>query len=637
MFPLKDGFIRVAAGTPHIRVSDCEHNADQVIRLMKEARAAKAKILVLPELCLTGYTAGDLFALKTLQNAALTALERVVKASRGMDLLCAVGLPLAVNGRLYDCAAILQSGSILAIVPKRRLPTHGPFEETRYFAPGSAQVRNIMLFDTQVPFGGNILLNCPEMPGLCVGVEISADLWAPAPPSIDHAKEGAVIILCPAATVETVGRAAYRKQLLASHSARLLCGYVYADAGNGESTTDLVFAGHNLIAENGTILAASKRFECALVTADLDVSYLVSDRLRLNCFGEQTGSHTIVPFHLKPEHLNLDRFIEPTPFVPFDEKTRARRCEEILDIQTHGLMTRMLHINCTTAVIGVSGGLDSTLALLVAARAFERMGLDAKGILAVTMPCFGTTRRTYDNALKLTGCVGAKLVEIDITDSVRQHFKDIGQDENSHDTTYENCQARERTQVLMDLANQCGGLVIGTGDMSELALGWTTYNGDHMSMYAVNSGVPKTMVRHLIAYTAEQAREEGMREVLLDILKTPVSPELLPAKDGTISQVTEELVGPYELHDFFLYHLVRRMEEPGKILRLACIAFEGTYPEQTIEKWLEVFLKRFFSQQYKRSCLPDGPRIGSVSLSPRGGWAMPSDVSGKAWHRVFSE
>ena len=630
---MKDGFVRVAAGTPDIRVADCERNAGEVIRLMRDACQAKAKLLALPELCLTGYTAGDLFSQAALKQGALEALEKIVKASKGLDVLAVVGLPLAVEGRLYNCAAVVHAGAVLGVVPKRNLPNYGEFYELRHFTPGQRAVRPIRLLGTEVPFGGDLLFCCAEMEELKVGVEICEDLWVPQAPSVGHALAGATVIVNPSASDEVVGKAAYRELLLRSQSARLVAGYLYADAGTGESSTDMVFAGHNLIAENGDILAASKRYECGLVTADLDVSYLAAERMRMNTFGVPPQTHTRVPFHLKMERLSLDRFVDPAPFVPFDEMARTRRCEDIFDIQVQGLMTRLRHIGCKNAVVGVSGGLDSTLALLVAARAFERLGLPGDGVTAVTMPCFGTTQRTHENAVKLARGLGAALKEVDIQAAVRQHFEDIGHDENLHDVTYENSQARERTQVLMDLANQMGGLVVGTGDLSELALGWATYNGDHMSMYGVNAGVPKTLVRHLVAYAAAQAEEGPLKEALLDVLATPVSPELLPPKDGVISQVTEDLVGPYELHDFFLYHMVRRMASPAKVRRLALVAFEGVYPPPVVDKWLEIFLRRFFQQQFKRSCLPDGPKVGSVTLSPRGDWRMPSDASWKLWQK----
>ncbi|MEA4899272.1 MAG: NAD(+) synthase [Christensenellaceae bacterium] len=628
---MKDGFVRVAAGTPAIVLTDTEANADEVIRLMKEAAAARAKVLALSELCLTGYTAGDLFFQRTLQEGALAALAKVVKASRGLDILAFVGLPLTAFGRLYNCAAAVHNGALLGVVPKRHLPNYGEFHELRHFANGEGEAREIELLGQTVPFGGDVLFACEEMPELVVGCEICEDMWVPVPPSAGHAMAGASVIVNLSASSEIVGKASYRELMLKSQSARLMCAYVYADAGDGESVTDLVFAGHNLIAENGAILASSKRHECGLVTADVDVGFLMSERGRRNTFGACAGTHTRVKFHLKPESPALLRFVDPQPFVPAGLGARARRCEDILDIQTHALASRMKSIGAKTAVLGVSGGLDSTLALIVATRALSALGLNARNLLAVTMPCFGTTERTLGNARALAKGLDATLYEINIRQAVAQHLADIGHDLDLHDVAYENAQARERTQVLMDLANQRGGLVVGTGDLSELALGWATYNGDHMSMYAVNAGVPKTLVRHLVRFAADTAEDEALRAALTDVLETPISPELLPPKDGAISQATEDILGPYALHDFFLYHLVRRMESPRKIARLARVAFEGEYTADVIDKWLGVFLKRFFAQQFKRSCLPDGPKIGSVSLSPRGDWRMPSDAVGKIW------
>lgn len=633
---MKDGFLRVAVGTPQIRVADCEYNAGEVIRLMEDAAKAGAKVLALPELTLTAYTCGDLFFQKTLLDGALEALTRVVKASKGSDLVLVVGLPLAVDMRLYNCAAVVQNGQILGVVPKRNPPNYGEFYELRHFAPGVAQVHPIELLGKAVPFGGDLLFVCENMPEFKLAVEICEDLWVPDAPSIGHALSGATVIVNPSASDETVGKAAYRELLLKSQSARLVCAYLYADAGEGESSTDMVFSGHDLIAEDGAILAASKRYEYGLVTTDLDIAFLAAERLRVNTFGAKPLTHTVVPFKIKPAELALNRFVDPSPFVPFGEKARARRCEDIFDIQVHGLMTRLRHTGIKTLVLGVSGGLDSTLAMLVAARALDGLKIPRSALIAVTMPCFGTTGRTRGNAENLAAGLGARLVTVDIADAVLQHFKDIGQAEDTRDVTYENAQARERTQVLMDIANKEGGLVVGTGDLSELALGWATYNGDHMSMYGVNASVPKTLVRHLVRYVAELPENESLRTTLLDILDTPVSPELLPPVDGVISQNTESLVGPYELHDFFLYHMLRRMSPPNKIRRLARNAFEGVYDEATIDKWLRVFLKRFFSQQFKRSCLPDGPKTGSVSLSPRGDWRMPSDARSDLWLKDFA-
>ncbi len=632
---MRDGFVRVSVGTPAIRVGDTEGNMNAAIALMRDAAGAGAKVLTLPELCLTGYTSGDLFLQKTLRDGALAALSGVVEASRELDLLTVVGLPLEVDARLYNVAAVIKDGRVLGVVPKRNPPNYGEFYELRHFTPGPRQARPLRLLGRDVPFGGDILFVCGDMPEFSLAVEVCEDLWVPDAPSVGHALAGATLIANPSASDETIGKAAYRELLLASQSARLICGYLYADAGQGESTTDMVFAGHNLIAENGVLLKQSEPYRTGLVTAELDLQYLVSERLRMNTFGFREDTHAKVPFVTAFWETPVERFIDPAPFVPSDRAERDLRCEQILSIQESGLAQRLRHIGCKSAVVGVSGGLDSTLALIVAARAFRRLGLAMDGLAAVTMPCFGTTSRTHANALKLAEGLGAKLIEVDITASVRGHLADIGHDEAARDVTYENAQARERTQVLMDLSNKLGGIVIGTGDLSELALGWATYNGDHMSMYGVNASVPKTLVRHLVRYAADHAESPGLASALEDVLDTPVSPELLPPVDGVIAQKTEDIVGPYELHDFFLYHMVRRMAGPGKIFRLAKIAFGGVYDEATIEKWLRVFMKRFFQNQFKRSCLPDGPKVGSVTLSPRADWRMPSDAFGGLWFGSF--
>ncbi len=628
-----DGFVRVAVGTPAIKVGDTEGNMNAVVALMRLAAEAGAKVLTLPELCLTGYTAGDLFLQKTLREGALEALHGVVDAGREMDLLTVIGLPMEVDGRLYNVAAVVKDGRVLGVVPKRNPPNYGEFYELRHFAPGPRQARPLRLLGRDVPFGGDILFCCEDMPDFRVGIEVCEDLWVPDAPSTGHALAGATVLCNPSASDETIGKAGYRELLLKSQSARLIAAYLYADAGQGESSTDMVYSGHNLIAENGVILAQSELYRPGLTFAEIDLDYLASERLRMNTFGTRENTHVKVPFVTAVRETSLTRRVDPAPFVPSDQAERDARCEQILAIQVNGLAQRLTHIGAKSAVVGVSGGLDSTLALIVAARAFKRLDLPISGLAAVTMPCFGTTERTYQNALKLAEGLGARLIEVDITASVRQHLKDICHDEAQHDVTYENAQARERTQVLMDLSNKLGGIVIGTGDLSELALGWATYNGDHMSMYGVNASVPKTLVKHLVAYAADQAQSAALREALLDVLDTPVSPELLPPVDGVISQKTEDIVGPYELHDFFLYHLVRRMAKPQKILRLARIAFQDAYDEATIEKWLRVFLRRFFQNQFKRSCIPDGPKVGSVTLSPRGDWRMPSDAESGLWVR----
>lgn len=630
---MKDGYIRVGAATPPMHLGDCAANAREMIALMRQAHERKVKILAFPELSLTGYTLGDLFLQRALLDGALSGLEEVVEASSELDMAAVVGLPLSVGGRLYNCAAVVSKGAILGVVPKRNPPNYGEFYELRHFAPGPDSVKRIRLLNGEVLFGGKLLFTLAEMPELKMAVEVCEDLWVPAAPGVEHALAGATLIVNPSASDETIGKADYRKMLLMSQSARLLCGYLYCDAGPGESTTDMVFAGHNLIAENGKILSESRRYEGGLLTAEIDILDMEYERRRMNTFtsGRAEAGYEEIPFSLAMEPLELTRPVDAHPFVPQDPGERARRCEEILNIQTQGLIQRLRHTHCESAVIGVSGGLDSTLALLVAARAFEALHLPADGVLAVTMPCFGTTSRTRNNALELARQLGAQVKEVNIAEAVRVHFRDIGHDEAVHDVTFENSQARERTQVLMDLANKTNGMVIGTGDLSELALGWATYNGDHMSMYGVNASVPKTLVRHLVEYAASETGNAVLKGVLEDILATPVSPELLPPVNGEIAQCTEELVGPYELHDFYLYHVVRKGERPAKIFRLAQIAFEGRYDQATLLKWLKSFYWRFFAQQFKRSCVPDGPKVGSVTLSPRGDWRMPSDAVVRLW------
>ena len=627
---MKDGFVRVAAGTPKVRVADCAYKTENIIALMREAEEKRVKVLVLPELCVTGYTAADLFLQDTLLAGALSGLAAIKRAGEELDLLTFVGLPIADCGRLYNCAAAVKGGRILGVTTKRNIPNYSVYYELRHFEPGEDAMRTVRLLGEDVPFGNRLLFECEQLP-LRVAAELCEDLWVPQSPSIEHALAGANLIVNLSASDENVGKGDYRRSLVSMQSARLICGYIYANAGQGESSQDMVYAGHNLICENGTMLAESERFTTGLLISEIDCQYLEAERRRMSSFGRRQEGYTRVPFSLKVEQTELTRRLSPTPFVPGDPAARDRRCEEILSIQTQGLMQRLRHIHGKCAVIGVSGGLDSTLALLVTARAFRALSLDPAGIKAVTMPCFGTTKRTRSNAEILARSLGMDFLEVPIADAVRVHFRDIGQDERVHDVTYENGQARERTQVLMDVANKEGGIVIGTGDLSELALGWATYNGDHMSMYGVNCSIPKTLIRYLVRYEADHAGDEELRDVLLDILDTPVSPELLPPVDGDISQKTEDLVGPYELHDFFLYYLLRRACPPKKVLRLAVHALGDRYDEATILSWLRVFCRRFFSQQFKRSCLPDGPKVGSVTLSPRGDLRMPSDASGALW------
>ncbi len=635
---MKHGFVKVAAMTPKIRVADPAYNAKEVCRGIEEACTNGAKIIVFPELCLTGYTCGDLFLQELLLEQTREALLKTVEATEGSDALVFVGLPLEKDCKLYNVAAAMQNGELLAFIPKRYVPSYAEFYETRHFAAGEERVQEIVFEEKKIPFGTNILFAADAPSGLTVGCELCEDLWAPLSPAVMHAMAGATVIVNLSGSDETVGKEEYRRMLVSASSAKQISAYIYASAGEGESTQDLVFGGHNIIAENGQVLAEAKRFSPENIYADIDVHRLRHERRRMSTFASgDSEAYRIIPVHMEEEDTALSRVFTPQPFVPANRAEREKRCEEILAIQSYGLKKRCEHTNCRSAVIGVSGGLDSTLALLVAARAFDMLGIDRAQITAVTMPCFGTTDRTYDNACKLARTLGATLREIDIREAVTVHFRDIGQKPEEHDVAYENGQARERTQVLMDVANRTGGLVIGTGDMSELALGWATYNGDHMSMYGVNAGVPKTLVRHLVQYCVDTCDNAGLRLVLLDVLDTPVSPELLPPVDGAISQRTEDLVGPYELHDFFLYYMLRCGFEPAKVYRIACRAFEKKYDKSVILKWLKTFYRRFFAQQFKRSCLPDGPKVGSVALSPRGDLRMPSDASAEIWLRQIEE
>lgn len=629
---MRHGFIKVAAATPDIRVADVDYNKGQIIKQMDEAAEAGAKIIVFPELCITGYTCSDLFLQDILLNSAKKALVEIAEHTKNLDALVFVGAPIAVGGELYNVAAALNHGNILGFTTKSFLPNYGEFYEMRQFRPGPKKAEKILFGGKEIPFGPQLLFVENQMANLIVSAEICEDVWSPVPPSIEAAREGATVIVNCSASDETIGKASYREALISGQSARLISGYIYANAGEGESTTDLVFGGHNLIAENGTILAEAKRFSNGIIYTEFDVQKIANERRKNTTFTE-TQEHVLprIPFGLEQTETILTRTFPSRPFVPRDDQERAKRCEEILTIQAMGLKKRLAHTHAKIAVVGISGGLDSTLALLVTAKAFDALGLERSGITAVTMPCFGTTDRTYQNACKMSLKVGATLREVRIGDAVMQHFKDIRHDPQDHSVTYENSQARERTQVLMDIANQTGGLVIGTGDMSELALGWATYNGDHMSMYGVNASVPKTLVRHLVHYYADTCEDSSLKEVLYDVLDTPVSPELLPPKDGEIAQKTEDLVGPYELHDFFLYYFLRMGYEPGKIYRIAKLSFAGEYDDETIYKWLRTFCWRFFSQQFKRSCLPDGPKVGTVALSPRGDWRMPSDACVALW------
>ncbi len=635
---MKHGFIKAAAVTPKIKVADPRYNAKEIGKEIEEAVRRGARLIVFPELCLTGYTCGDLFLQEILLTQTMEALGEVKTATEDSDALVFVGLPLVRGHKLYNVAAVLQDGEILAFIPKRHIPSYAEFYEGRHFAPGNDRPEPFLYEDKEIPFGTDILFQVDAVRGLTVGCEICEDIWAPESPATAHALAGATVIVNLSASNETVGKDAYREMLVKSASARQIAAYVYSSAGEGESTQDLVFGGHNIIAENGRILAQAKRFETGAVYADLDIHRLAHERRRMNTYqGENLREHKILPVHMEEEETLLERRFPARPFVPDQAREREMRCNEILSIQSCGLKKRYEHTGCQSAVLGISGGLDSTLALLVTVRAFDMLGISRDKITSVTMPCFGTTDRTYDNACKLARLLGTTLREVDIREAVNVHFRDIGQSVDCHDVTYENGQARERTQVLMDIANQTGGLVIGTGDMSELALGWATYNGDHMAMYGVNAGVPKTLVRHLVRYYADTCGDEGLHTILLDILDTPVSPELLPPVDGVISQKTEDLVGPYELHDFFLYYMLRCGFAPAKVYRVARMAFAGIYDDSVILKWLKIFYQRFFAQQFKRSCLPDGPKVGSVALSPRGDLRMPSDASAAVWLAQLEE
>ena len=626
---MKDGFIRVCAATPDIRVADCAYNEKNIMNLMDEAYEKQVSVLVFPELCITGYTCGDLFLQDVLLKAAQDSLRHIAAHSAGKNMLVFVGMPFMHKGKLFNVAAAICDGRLLGLVPKKNIPNYSEFYEMRHFTPGMDECVDTAL---GVKLGSRLLFRCENIEELVVGAEICEDVWVACPPSTYHAQAGATLIVNCSASDETTGKDIYRRALISGQSARLVCGYIYANAGEGESTQDLVFGGQNLVCENGNVLAETRRFKNGTAIAELDLQRLVNERRRMNTYTVNTGDdYEIVDFALEKYDLERTRYYARTPFVPSSKVDRDVRCEEILSIQAMGLKKRLAHTGCRNAVIGISGGLDSTLALLVTARAFDSLSIPRENITAVTMPCFGTTDRTYNNAVELTRRLGAALTEVNIKEAVRIHFRDIGQDESVHDVTYENGQARERTQILMDIANKSGGMVIGTGDMSELALGWATYNGDHMSMYGVNCSVPKTLVRHLVKYYADTCGDSSLSEILEDVLDTPVSPELLPPTEGQISQKTEDLVGPYELHDFFMYYILRFGYMPHKVYRIACHAFEGEYDTQTIYRWLDTFYRRFFAQQFKRSCLPDGPKVGSVAVSPRGDLRMPSDAVRSLW------
>ena len=662
------GLFRVATAIPTVKVADVEYNLKQHIQLLREAHSEGVQLLVFPELSLTGYTCADLFHHRPLLDATVQAIMHLAEAARGIDMAVIVGAPLTYCNRLYNCAVLLGDGQVIGIVPKIYLPNYNEFYESRWFAPGTeikpgSRISLGELGGTSynnINFGPNYLF---DFEGVTVGIEICEDLWVPMPPSSRMALAGANVIVNLSCSDEVLGKHAYLRRMVEAQSGRLVCAYVYASAGFGESSTDLVFAGKGMIAENGSIIAESERFklEPSLKIADVDIEKLMVLRRTQTTFTQmmqqpdetsfysefrrimeptQNGYATIGLTKLTTPDFEkkLYRTVVPTPFVPAEGDDMEARCSEIFNIQVQGLVTRLSHINCRTAVIGISGGLDSTLALLVTVRAFDKLGWDRKRIIGITMPGFGTSGRTYNNSIGLMESLGITSQEISIKDSVNQHFKDLDVDSSVHDVTYENCQARERTQILMDMSNKTGGIVIGTGDLSELALGWCTYNGDHMSMYAVNVSIPKTLVKYLVKWVALSSVDQRSKEILLDIFDTPISPELIPTDEqGNIAQKTEDLVGPYELHDFFLYHSFRFGASPSKIFFLARKAFDGVYDNATILKWLRTFFRRFFQQQFKRSCLPDGPKVGTVSISPRGDWRMPSDACASLWLKECDE
>lgn len=648
---MKDGFIKVAACTPEIQVADVDFNVDKIISQLEKCREEGVKVAVFPELCITGYTCQDLFFQNALLDKAMEGVVKIAKTTADSDMLVAVGMPVRAKGKLYNCAAVIQDGEVRAFVPKTHLPNYNEFYEARHFAPYRGECAAIDLREYGqlefIPPMEQTVFVCEEIPELVVGFELCEDLWVADPVSNYLAKAGATLICNLSASDEVIGKDSYRRQLVLNQSARLVAGYIYCSAGDGESTQDMVFSGHNIIAENGSILAESRLFENGITISEIDFKKLAFERRKISTYpasAEWDYSSKDSGF-LNMENISRERFsfeigetaltrkFAKTPFIPSNQAERNERCHLILQMQSHGLMKRIAHTHSKTVVIGISGGLDSTLALLVCVMAMDLLKRPHTDIVAVTMPCFGTTKRTRSNAEILCDALGVTFREVDISKAVLQHFEDIGHDYNDHSVVFENGQARERTKVLMNIANQVSGMVVGTGDLSELALGWATYNGDHMSMYGVNASIPKTLVRHIVQYYGDTCTSDTLRNVLYDILDTPVSPELLPTDEsGTeMTQKTEDLVGPYELHDFFLYYGIRWGFEPSKVKRLAKYAFEGDYPDEVIDKWLKTFYRRFFSQQFKRSCLPDGAKIGSVTLSPRGDWRMPSDAVAKLW------
>ena len=629
---MKDGFIKVAAVTPKIEVANVTKNKEIISNIFEELEKEFVQLAVFPELVLTGYTCNDLFLQDLLLDKVEAELLDLAKFTKSSNCISVIGAPLRFNGKLYNCGVVIGNGTILGVVPKINIPNYSEFYELRHFESGrDIYSETISIGNSKVPFGRDLLFQSEDVKEFIFGVEICEDLWVANPPSIDLTRAGALIIANLSASDEVIGKAEYRRSLVLSQSGRLCSGYIYASAGDGESTQDLVFAGHNMIAENGSMLKETELFNNNVIISEVDVKKLAYERRKQNTFETDVVSANIITFKSGVKETILTREFSRFPFVPQNELDRNKRCKLILSMQANGLKKRIEHIHAKKIVVGLSGGLDSALALLVMVTAMDMLSRDRKDIIAVTLPCFGTTKRTKSNAQVLAESLNVDFRDVCIKDAVLQHFKDIGQDENKLDVTYENSQARERTQVLMDIANKEGGIVIGTGDLSELALGWATYNGDHMSMYGVNASIPKTLVRYLVKYYADNSNDKKIHDTLIDILDTPVSPELLPAKDGEIAQKTEDLVGPYELHDFYLYYAIRWGFSPSKVYRLAKVAFNEIYSREVILKWLRNFYSRFFAQQFKRSCIPDGPKVGTVTLSPRGDWRMPSDAVNKIW------
>ncbi len=640
------GFVKVAAAVPELRVADCGYNSENIIKMIGEAEKAGAQIVVFPELAITAYTCSDLFQQQLLISRAEVALIKIAEETKALDILTVVGVPLMSENQLFNCAAVLQKGKVLGVVPKTYIPGYKEFYEERWFASGAKALKlYINIFGSDIPFGADLLFESEGSDSVCFGIEICEDLWVPIPPSSYQAIAGATILFNLSASNEIIGKSEYRRELVRQQSGKCIAGYIYVSSGVDESTTDVVYGGHALIAENGGVLSESERFlrKAHMTVGEIDVKRLMNDRIKNTSFMEGLPAKNFrkISFLLRNLDFGKTEFtrpVDPHPFVPSDKSARDVRCREIFAIQTSGLAKRLVHTGSKKVVLGISGGLDSTLALIVAVKTFDMLGIPAENITAVTMPGFGTTDITYENAVQLIRSFGATFWEIDIKQACRQHFSDIGHDPSIHDVTYENVQARERTQILMDIANKQGGLVIGTGDLSELALGWCTYNGDHMSMYSVNCSIPKTLVKYLVQWAADNVTEKSSAEVLLRILDTPITPELLPPdENGGILQKTEDIVGPYELHDFFLYHMLRYGAPPKKIAFLACKAFKGIYDADTINSWLRTFYRRFFAQQFKRSCLPDGPKVGTISLSPRGDWRMPSDAAAELWLKELGQ